>query len=391
MVTLNQIAEMLEEYAASLEPGCYAGADAARQTEVAAKCTRFAQTVTMGLAKRAVETGAWRHTSHCATAEQWLAHVSGSSEASARETLATAERLDALPATAEKVRAGELSAAQAAQVSAGAAVDPDAEAGLLRVAKRDGMRGLRAAKERVIAAATDEQAAHELAVRERHVRTWVRGAATHGSFSGPTEEVAKLLTAIGPIEREVFDAARTDGRREYADAYRFDALIELADRTLVGEPAATTSRSTPVARVRVDLKSLLDGRTRPGEVCEIPGVGPVPVARARAVLRHGLLELVITDGVDVQTVVSTTRHVPKALKIAIAERDPVCRIDDCDCDHSLEGHHVDDFATSRRTSYDNVGNLCTRHHDLVTHRGYTITVNPDGSWSLRAPPAEDAA
>jgi len=392
MTTLDRIAEELREYAAEVDPGCVAGGDAVTLTEAGAAIERLGATIKTLFARRATETGAWRQRSHAASPEQWLASVSGSAETAAREALTTAERLDALPATAEEVRAGALSIAQAAQVSAGAVVDPTAEPGLLRIAKRDGMRGLRKATERVIAAATDEAAAHELAVRERHVRTWVRAAATHGSFSGPTEQVAVLLEALEPLEREVFDRARVDGGRDFSDAYRFDALVELADRTLAGAPVTTKSRNKPVVRVRVDLDALRRGHTEPGEVCEIPGVGPVPVRVARETLGDdGLLELVITDGVDIRTVVSTTRHVPQALKIAIAERDPVCRIDDCDVDHGLERHHVDDYARSHLTSYENCGNLCTPHHYLVTHKGYTITVNPDGSWSLRAPPVENAA
>ena len=117
--------------------------------------------------------------------EQWLAETSGCSEGMAREALITAQRLEQLPTTAERVREGTLSIAQAAQVSAGAAADPGAEQRLLTAADRTGMRGLRAEKERVIHAATDEDASARLAHRERHLRTWNRGAATHGSFSGP--------------------------------------------------------------------------------------------------------------------------------------------------------------------------------------------------------------
>ena len=139
-----------------------------------------------------------------------------------------------------------------------------------------------------------------------------------------------------------------------------------------------------VARVRVDLPALLRGHTEPGETCEIPGVGPVPVSHARDVLSHGLLQLVITDGVDVQTVVSTTRHVPLPLEIAIAERDRTCRIRGCDHDRYLHRHHTEAFARSRRTTYPELGNLCPRHHHLVHDEGHEIVVDADGTWDLRA-------
>jgi hypothetical protein len=143
--------------------------------------------------------------------------------------------------------------------------------------------------------------------------------------------------------------------------------------------------------VRVDLPALLAGQTSPGEVCEIPGVGPVPVAHAREVLSNGLLELVITDGVDVRTVVSKTRHVPEALKVAIAERDERCRVRGCDRTHDLERHHVKPFAEHRLTTYELLGMLCGAHHDLVSYHDHEVVDHRDGTWSLRAPPDANAA
>jgi hypothetical protein len=35
--------------------------------------------------------------------------------------------------------------------------------------------------------------------------------------------------------------------------------------------------------------------------------------------------------------------------------------------------------------------VCPEHHDMVTHRGYEIIDNADGTWSLRAPPHTNAA
>ena len=159
-----------------------------------------------------------------------------------------------------------------------------------------------------------------------------------------------------------------------------------------GTAPAGVDRRSRDPRVRVDLPALLRGHAEPGETCDIPGVGPVPVSHAREVLAHGLLQLVIADGVDVQTVVSTTRHVPAPLKIAIAERDRTCKIRGCDRDTNLHRHHTEEFARSGRTRYSELGNLCTRHHHLVHDDGYEIVVDDDdGAWDLRAPPGVAAA
>ena len=277
---------------------------------------KVVETVTMLFAYRAATTGGWRRVSHAATPEQWLANVTGSSEHAARETLLTAERLTELPTTTEKLRAGELSLAQAGQITAAAAVDPEAEDRMLRATRR-GFRELRATKERVITAASDQERLQRIAHRDRHLSTWTQGLATHGSFSGPTEEVDELLRALDPLQRARFEAARTAGEHESQAAYRYDALIGLA------RGATVESTTKPVVRVRVGLQRLLEQPVTDAaeDVCEIPGVGPVTASHAREVLSRGLLELVVTDGIDVKTVVSTTRHVPAALKIAVDERD----------------------------------------------------------------------
>ncbi len=305
--------------------------------------------------------------------------MSGCSETQARDSLKTAQRLEELPATAAKLREGALSLTQASLVSKAAEVDPEAERKLLRSAERDGLRTLRDRSDRVVAAATDEDEGYARAKRERHVCTWRDGMATRGSFSGPTAEVDVLLRALEPLAKARCDEARQAGEREPYDAYRFDALVTLAENGGGGVAAP------PVARVRVDLPALLAGQTSPGEVCEIPGVGSVPVGHARKVLSHGLLELVITDGVDVRTVVSTTRHVPEALKIAIAERDERCKVRGCDRTQGLERHHTQPFAEHHLTTYDVLGILCGAHHDLVTYHGHEIVDHDDGTWSLQPP------
>jgi hypothetical protein len=230
----------------------------------------------------------------------------------------------------------------------------------------------------VLVAATDADEAQRRAQRDRHLRTWTRGVETHGAFSGPSTEVAKLLDALEPLRTRVFAEARRRGEHETQDAYRFDALIGLA----TGDHTQTTE---PVGRVRVDVTALLRGTTEPGEVCEIPGVGPVPVTHARDVLSHGLLEVVLHDGRDVQAVVTRTRHVPDALKIAIQERDLTCKVRGCDATDHLERHHADPFADHAITSYQVLGLVCPDHHDRITYDHWTIETHHDGTWTLHPP------
>ncbi|HEY8218350.1 MAG TPA: hypothetical protein VIH82_14525 [Acidimicrobiia bacterium] len=380
MFRLEELAGELRDVVAALDPAVYDGRDAARLTRVAAEGEKLFASAKLLLAQRAVETRGWIGGSSAGSSEQWFAQISGCSEAQAREALATADRITELPATEAKLRDGSLSVSQASLVSRGASLDPGAEPKLLKIADRGEFRTLRTEHERVVAAATDAEEAQRRAHRDRHLRTWTRGVETHGAFSGPTTEVSKLLDALEPLRRHAFEQGRTEGRRESQDAYLYDALIGLAR----GEHNDGRS-AEPVARVRVDLTPVLRGKAEPGEICEIPGVGPVPVSVARQVLSHGLLELVLHDGKDVRAIVTRTRHVPEALKIAIEERDQRCKIRGCDATEHLQRHHIQEYAEYHRTSYEILGLICADDHDRVTHRGYTIEIHDDGTWSLHPP------
>jgi hypothetical protein len=97
------------------------------------------------------------------------------------------------------------------------------------------------------------------------------------------------------------------------------------------------------------------------------------------------LELVLHAGIDVRTIVTKTRDVPAALKIALEEKDQRCAVRGCDATQLLERHHTDPFGEHRTTSYAILRRLCPRHHDLVTYDGYTLVEHDDGSIALRPP------
>lgn len=389
MFEIETITAKLRDVVAHLDADTFDGRDAARLTEVCAEGERLFAAAKVLLGRRAVDTNGWRSRDAVSLVpEDWFAKISGCSTWQARDALGTAKRLEQCPKTQQQLRTGKLSTQQASTVSKAAAVDPDAEDRLLRTAQRGEHRRLKQEAERVIASATDEDEARRRAKRDRHFRTWTSGMATCGSFSGPTEEVAALLAAIEPLAEQAFKQARATKDPDCYEspaAYAFDGLIALARGA-----APKQQPAPPTTRIRVDLEALLRGRTAPGEVCEIRGVGPIPVAHARKVLPHGLLELVITDGIDVQTVVSTTRHIPKALEIALDERDGRrCKIRGCERTVDIERHHTLPFADGQLTTYRLLGDLCGDHHDLVTHHGYTIVEHPDRTWTLQ-PPATHA-
>jgi hypothetical protein len=193
--------------------------------------------------------------------------------------------------------------------------------------------------------------------------------------------VAMALASVASGESGGSDGGLVDGEVDGSD---------------VGSPERSSRRRRAVdpkalMRLRIDADAFLRGYAEPGETCSIPGVGPVPVAAARALLGEAILELVITKGVDVTTVVSDSRYVRKALQIALEERDPVCVIPGCDKSDPLERDHWRvDFIDKGPTSIDNLARLCPFHHDQKTHRGWVLDGGP-GQWRFFKPDRTPAA
>ena len=59
-------------------------------------------------------------------------------------------------------------------------------------------------------------------------------------------------------------------------------------------------------------------------MCEIPGLGPVPISRVREMLPDSSIRLVITDGIAVQNVTYLGRGPNAAQKIALMWSQPGC-------------------------------------------------------------------
>ena len=120
-------------------------------------------------------------------------------------------------------------------------------------------------------------------------------------------------------------------------------------------------------------------------MCEIPGVGPVPLATARKLLGDAFLKLVITNGVDVQSVCHAGRHVSAFTETALQERDPVCVVPGCDAASFLERDHwKETFAEGGPTDLPNLCRICSRHHHLKHTKGFTLRGGP-GRWEWIAP------
>jgi Domain of unknown function (DUF222) len=417
--TLRRVADDLRVALADFEPERLTGPDAARMLDVFAEIEKLASGGKLLSARRVESSNVWRRRGHRSAAAH-IAEATGTGLGPAINALKAARRLDSLPATDDAMRHGRLSEAQVTEIAGAAILQPDAEKELVETAKQQPLTLLKLRCRRVKAVGGDQKATYEAIHRRRSLRNWTDddGAVRFDATLTP-DEGARLMAAVKVESDRLAVEARRAGLDEPRRALAADALVRLA---CGGRPAsspvfpvtgggggangstggpnpsgrrrASTGRrgsggmdgpecSVPgpsaTVHVRVDHQALIRGHLRRGEICEIPGIGPIPVAVARRLAVDSILNVLVTDGVDVTAVAHAGRTIPAPLKRALIERDPVCVVAGCGTGEGLEIDHVEPFGQGGETSLDNLARLCHWHHYLKTHHGHRLE-RVEGGW-----------
>ena len=258
-----------------------------------------------------------------------------------------------------------------------------------------------------------------------------------GRWSLPGHLHAELMAALAPWREQIFSDSRRAGLREAPEAYDADALIELArdaaafaaldrddadeggapiggdaaDRagtgagddaadgagTPIGGDAADrvskpnegdaarrprsnrSDRRRPTGRtqtkviVRVDWAALRRGHPEGDEMCDIAGLGPIPVAVVRELLADDpFVAAVLTEGTDVRSVTHFGRRATALMRTALEWTDQGCAVLGCPNQARLEIDHTEEWARTRHTRLDELDLLCRHHHRQKTHDGYRL-------------------
>jgi hypothetical protein len=388
------------------DPALITTGDAARLFEVFSAIEKTMGAAMTLVAGRAVVSENWKKEGHRSPVA-WMAATTGTAEGDVQGMVENSGRLVSLPQTTEALRKGEFSGAQIREIVATAAVNPSAERELLDAARGSSLKGLKDECRRVKARATSESEArtrYEEIRKTRFLRMWTEadGAGRVEARLAP-DDFARFAGAIRKESNAVFNEARKSGRRESIAAYQADALVSLATGTSASGPSrsgpsgagtggcagSSGARPPTMMHLRVDMAALRRGRLQNGETCEIPGVGPVPLATAVNEVGNAVLRVIITDGVDVRTVCHVGRAIPAHLRTALEDRDEKCVVPGCDVERGLEiDHYQIGFAQDGPTELWNLCRLCKWHHYLKTYSGYALTGEP-GSWEWTAPVSEE--
>ncbi|MGA7419992.1 MAG: DUF222 domain-containing protein [Acidimicrobiales bacterium] len=376
---LQRIASKLRKEVGEFEPERVSGPDAARLLEAFATIEKLAAAGKLLAARRVESSNVWRKDGHRSAADM-MARKTGTGLGSAINSLQTARQLGSLPGTEDALRDGRLSEAQTREIAGAAIHKPDAEDELVEAAGQT-MNVLKLRCRRVRATADDGTSRYEKIRRGRYLRHWTdnEGAVRFDARLTP-DEGAKLVAVVKSESARLAAEGRRCGRQEPMAAYAADALVGLAD-------ASSSDRSTgpsTMVHVRVDHGALVRGHLEPGEICEIPGIGPIPVAAARRLAEDSILSVLVTKGVDVTGVAHAGRTIPASIRRAIIERDSHCVVPGCDVRDGLEIDHVIPVNERGPTKLDNLARLCHWHHYLKTHQGHLLTRDGD-DWSWHPP------
>jgi Domain of unknown function (DUF222) len=331
---------------------------------------RLAASAKTLLACRLEETSEFQRSGQLSPAE-FLAAKSGTSLTAAKEVLATSAKVPELPVVAEALRAGALSNAQAVTITNATSHAPAAQARLVDEAKKSSLRELRDEALRVKAAADpDRETTHSRIHAERSVRTYTDAEGAWNLHArGTAADGGRIEAALRPYIEAEFERARTEQRREALEAYLFDALVAAVGQSSPADDQPERLRF--LGLLRVDVEALQRNDVADDEICEITGIGPIPVSTARAMLGESILKLVITKGVNVLHVTHLGRGPSAAQMVALLWQNPTCIVEGCP--RTLrEADHREDFRRTNHTRLDELELLCYEHHDKKTYEGWAL-------------------
>lgn len=383
---LKQAITTLEKVVGALDPDVLEPGFALDLVELFSKVERLGAAGKSLAAGRVAYCGRWRDEGD-RSAAHFLARKTGESVGQVVGAISTARRMDDLPQASEAFRSGELSQAQAAEIAQAAILVPEAEKDLLEVARAEGITRLKQECQRVIAqACPDEQDKALRLHRSRYLRTYTDGEGAFRLDARLTPEAgAEVRVALDVLRDELFERARRHGQRESYQAIDADALVEMA-RASAGSNGIARGSKAPKALVnlRVDHAALKRGHTKKGEVCEIPGVGPISVESARALASDSILKVLLVKGTEVKAVANYGRTIPASTRAVLIETYPECVVIGCHETKGLEIDHVIPLPEGS-TSPENLVRICAHHHRLKTYRRFRLGERKNGKAPLEPP------
>jgi exonuclease VII small subunit len=319
--------------------------------------------------------------------EAKVARLGGTSVGRARAVVATGNAMESSPELSQAMQHGDVSLDQAVEIASAEQSSPGSAKQLLKVAETRPFHVLRDEARRV---KLDAEQHRDLGARQRAARL----ARSHTDPLGMVDihlrfephigtpivtraeaEAQRLARAAKAAAKEAELQARGEGRdpRAVPQAEPFERyLADAYAKLLSGSGKGRTTRPEMVILVSHEIVKRGWDDVRDGEVCKIPGVGPVAPEVAREIAKDAFLTGLFYDGKDLRNIKRYARSRPREVAIALELGEPpsfdgvVCV--DCGNRFRTEFDHVHPHVARGPNSYENNDPRCWPCHQVKTER-----------------------
>jgi hypothetical protein len=302
-----------------------------------------------------------------------VARVSGTSMGKARETVATGTTIQASADLNAAMQQGTVSLDQAAEIARAEEVAPGSARTLVKVAEREAFHVLKDEARRVKLEAEQHG---DLSSRQHEARR----ARSHVDHLGMVHIHLELEPYVGaPIaaraEAEAQRIARAKRVGKTEDAWEpFERHLADAYAQLLGREAGNGRAGRPEVTVLVSHSVAKRGwkDVKPGEMCKIPGIGPVSPQIAKEIASDAFLNGVFFDGKDLRHFKRWSRNIPVDVRAALELGKPPdfdgIRCRDCGNHFRMEWDHVHPRVAHGPASTTNLEPRCWTCHQSKTSR-----------------------
>lgn len=353
---IEQAIELLEKANADLQPELLPTPTARRLFTAYARARRLTDFGIAGLSQKLNDPSE-------------VARVTGTSKGQASATVTTGKVLAQSVELTAALQNGDISLEQAGEIAAAEECCPGAARELVAVAQEESFHVLRdKARQKKLEA----EQHRDLFARQQAARF----ARTHSDELGMVHIHLALQPHVGsPIVARAEAEAQRLARAKKGDAEKdpFERHLAAAYASMLsGNGKGRARRPELVILVSHGVAKRGWNDVREGEVCKIPGIGPVSPQVAKEIAKDAFLSGVIYDGKDLRQLRRWTRSIPIEVAIALELGEPpffngiACV--DCGNRFRTEFDHLEPHAALGPASYKNLNPRCWHCHRAKTER-----------------------
>ena len=348
--------ELLEKANADLQPELLTAPVAKRLLEAYSRAEKLAAFGVAALARNVDDASE-------------VARVSGTSAGKAKAVVSTGRVLGASEELSAAMQHGEISLDQAAEIATAEESAPGAAAELVAVARKESFHVL---KDKARKAKLEAEQHKRLFERQRSARC----ARSYSDDLGMVHIHLALEPHIGTpiVARAEAEAARlARAARRTASPEPFEQYLADAYAALLrGSGKGRSKRPELVVLVSHEVTRRGWKDVRRGEICKVPGVGPVSPQVAKEIAQDAFLNGVFYDGVDLRHFARWSKQIPIEIAVALELGEPpsfdgVACVD-CGNRFRTEFDHIEPRAARGPTCNGNIDPRCWSCHQEKTKR-----------------------